>query len=183
MPGTRVAPPLTGAATSILLSVHWIDDSGDIWSEAHVLPVGTSLANQEAYLDALQLVSAASMYKVESASVWGTDGLADPSNAQIADGFAKSRSVFDSLNMTLKHSTDPDKKNKIVRVPAPLAELFENDFVDTDPLPPNVVSDTPSNESVNLLALGTIAQTIFAGYTVAWVRYSEKAELNEKKRL
>lgn len=183
MAGTRTAPAVTGAATNLQLSVSFIDDSGDTWSESHVLPVGTTNANIEAYLDALQAASGASIYKAGIESVWGTDALADSGNADPAIGFLKSRSVFDSLNVTLKHTTVPDMKNKIVRVPAPLAEMFVNNFIDTTPNPPTYVSDNPDIVSTVLVALLGAIQTLFPAYSIAWSRYSEKTELNEKTRL
>jgi hypothetical protein len=182
--GTRTAPDVIGTPTALLLSLHFIDNSDDIWSESHSIPVGTTAAAQEAYIDAVQAGSTASIYKVGRSFEFGTDALADSSNAAPSDGFAKSQSVFDSLNITMKHTTIPDMKNKIVRVPAPLAQMFVNDFVDTDPLPPNVVSDNPSNVDPVLVAILAAAVTLFGGtYSVAWARYSEKSELNEKTRL
>ena len=184
MAGTRTAPDVTGAATSLHLGVHFIDDSGDIWSESHIIPVATTAANQEAYLDALQAASGASIYMVERSQMFGTEALADSGNADANVGFLKSRSVFDSLNVTLKNTVDPEKKNKIVRIPAPLASLFVNNFVDTDPLAPTYVSDTIEGTSAELVALMAAALTMFgANWAIAWARFSEKVELNEKTRI
>lgn len=176
MAGTRTAPDLTGTATAIQLSVHFIDDSGDVWSEAHFLPVASTAAQREAYIDTLQLASAASIYKVDVSSVFGTDGLADPSNAEADGDLVKSRSVFDAVLVTLKHTTDPEKKNKVVRIPSPMASLFQ---VDGEFISDQI--DVNSTELVN--HLGTTLTMFGAGWAVAWARYSERAEMNEKTRI
>jgi hypothetical protein len=184
MAGTRTAPDVTGTATSMHLSVHFIDDSNDMWSESHIIPAASTAAQREAYLDGLQALSGASIYKVGVESMFGTDALADSGNADANVGFLKSRSVFDALNVTLKHNTDPEKKNKVVRVPAPIASAFINNFVETDPLPPTFVSDTINGSSTELATLMAAALTMFgAGWSIAWARFSEKTELNPKTRI
>lgn len=176
MAGTRVAPDVTGAATAIRMSVHFIDDSGDLWSESHLLPAASTPIEREAYLDTLQLASAASIYKVEVADLFGTDALADPTNAEADGDLVKSRSVFDSVTITLKHTTDPEKKNKIARVPAPMANLMleDGEFI-SDQI------DINSTELVN--HLGTTLAMFGAGWAIAWARYGEKKEINEKTRI
>lgn len=175
MAGTRTAPDVTGAATSKHLSVHFIDDSGDIWSESHIVAAAATQAQIEAYLDALQADSGASIYKVGVESFWGTDALADADNAEGDADLLKSRSVFDTLNITLKHTTDPEKKDKIVRIPAPIASNFvaSGDFL----------SDEIDGASVELGAVMTTALTLFPSYAVVWARFSEKTELNQKVRI
>lgn len=176
MAGTRTAPALTGAATILELSVHFIDISGDTWSESHFIPVASTAAQREAYVDALQDASVASIYKVSVNTDFGTDALSDSGNADLVSDNAKSSSVFDSLNVTIKHNTDPEKKNKIVRIPAPLVTLFTTQS--------GYVSDVINGESAELAAVMAAALTMFgAGWSIAWARYSEKTELNEKTRI
>lgn len=175
MAGTRTAPDATGTATSKHLSVHFIDDSTDTWSESHIIAAASTPAQIEAYLDALQADSGASIYKFSVESVWGTDALADADNAEGDADLLKSRSVFDTLNITLKHTTDPEKKDKIVRIPAPIAANFvaDGDFL----------SDVIDGASAELGAVMTTALVLFPSYTVVWARYSEKTELNQKVRI
>lgn len=172
MPGTRTAPDVTTAATIKTISVHWIDNSGDIWSEAYSVPVAATQAQIEALLDALQAASNASIYKVDVASVWGTDALADANNAIGVD--PKSASVFDKFGFTMKHNTNPELKDKRVSVPAPIGDLFVNDGT--------IYSDSPDPASTEIVALGTAALAIWAGYAIVWFRYVEKKEINEKVR-
>lgn len=180
MAGTRTAPDVTGAITVKQLSVHYIDISGDTWSESHLLPAASTNAQVEAYLDALQAASAASIYKVAIASVFGTDALADSVNAENSDE-VKSASVFDKLGVTLKHNTDPEKKNKIVTIPAPLALLFNRAPAAA---PYDFISDTIDGASAELTAVMAAALTMFgAGWSIAWARYTEKVEVNERTRI
>ena len=174
MAGTRTAPVLTGTATAKRLSVHYIDDSGDTWSEAHIVPITSTAAQRESFVDALQDASSASIYMVEVSDDFGSDGLADAGNA---DGTgAKSASLFDRLAVTIKHTTDPEKKNKIVNIPAPLLVNFVTSVDD--------VSDNVDVESAEFIAVLTSALSLFgAGWAIAWVRYVEHVEVNQKKRL
>ena len=176
MAGNRVAPDVTTTPTSLHLSVHFIDDSGDTWSESHIVAAASTSAQREAYLDALQAGSGASIYMVETTTAHGTDALADANNADAAPEGLKSRSVFDALNVTLKHTTDPEKKNKVVRIPAPIADMFVADGT--------TVTDTINGASTELAAIMAAALTMFgAGWAIAWARFSEKTELNPKTRI
>jgi len=176
MAGTRTAPDLTGTATALQLTLHFIDDSGDIWSEAHLIPIASTPAQREAYVDTMQLSSGASIYKIDVESQFGTDGLADPTNAEPDADLLKSRSVFDGVNITLKHTTDPEKKNKVVRVPAPIATIMQVDG--------EYVSDQIDVNSVELVNLMAATVAMFgAGWAVAWARYTERKEINQKTRI
>lgn len=185
MAGTRTAPDVTGTATSKHLSVHFIDVSGDVWSESHLVPIAATNAQIEAYLDALQAGSGASIYKVGVETMFGTDALADSGNATDID--VKSSSVFDKLGVTLKHTTDPEKKNKIVTIPAPIAPLFvrnPDDGSAPGTVPYEFVSDTISGSSPELAAILAAALAMFgAGWAIAWARYVEKVEVNERTRI
>lgn len=185
MAGTRTAPDVTGAATSKHLGVHFIDVSGDVWSESHIIPIAATNAQIEAYLDALQAASGASIYKVEVSNMFGTDALADSSNATDID--VKSSSVFDKLGVTLKHNTDPEKKNKIVTIPAPIAPVFirqPDDGTAPATVPYDFVSDSVDGGSAELAAVLVAALTMFgAGWSIAWARYVEKVEMNAKVRI
>lgn len=178
MAGTRTAPSLTGAATALHLSVHYIDVSGDVWSESYILPVASTAAQREAFVAALQAGSNASIYRVDVTTDFGTDALADTTNS--VDG-SKSSSVFDKLGITLKHTTDPEKKNKIVSVPAPIAEIFTRNPATA---PYDYVSDVIDGTSTELADIMAAALAMFgAGWAIAWARYVEKVEVNERTRI
>lgn len=177
--GTRTAPDVTTTATSKHIGVHFIDISGDTWSESHIIPAAATNAQIEAYLDALQAATGASIYKVEVSQMFGTDALADSTNASNDD--LKSASVFDKVGVTLKHTTDPEKKNKIVTIPAPIAEIMSRN---PDTPPYDFVSDVIDGSSAELAAVMGTALTMFgAGWAIAWARYVEKVEVNERVRI
>lgn len=172
MAGTRTAPDVTTAATGKNLSVHWIDNSSDIWSESYSIPVAATNAQIEAFLDGLQAGSNASIYKADISSVWGSDGLADSNNAIGID--PKSASVFDKFGFTMKHTTNPELKDKRVSVPAPIGDLFINDGT--------IYQDSPDPSAAEIVALATAALALFPSYAIVWFRYVEKKEINEKVR-
>lgn len=174
MAGTRVAPDVTGAATFRQLHVRWIDNSGDLMSEAYLIPAATTTTQIEAMLDALQACSNASLFEASISQHFGGDALADVNNADY--DAEKSTSVFDRMFSTWKN-TNPEIAAKRVSVPAPIEELFLGDGVD-------VVSDTPDPASTETLALfGAILAVFGAGWNAAWIRYTERREINEKTRV
>jgi len=172
MAGTRTAPDVTGTATGKNVSVHWIDNSSDIWSESYSVPAAATNAQIESFLDGLQAASNASIYKVDVSNVFGADANADANNAIGID--PKSASVFDKFGFTMKHTTNPELKDKRISVPAPIGDLFVNDGT--------VYSDSPDPASAEIAALGTAALALFPSYAVVWFRYVEKKEINEKVR-
>jgi len=98
MAGVRTAPDVTTAATFRQLHVRWIDNSGDITSEAYLVPAAATTAQIEAMLDALQACSNASLFEASISQHWGGDALAD---AAIVHGCAYSKrgiAIDDSPN-------------------------------------------------------------------------------------
>lgn len=174
MAGVRTAPDVTGAATYRQLHVRWIDNSGDITSEAYLIPAAATNTQIEAMLDALQAGSNASLFETSISTHFGGDAFADVNNADYAE--EKSTSVFDRMFATWKN-TNPEIAAKRVSIPAPIGALFLGDGVE-------VASDTPDPASAELVALFGATLAVFgAGWDVAWVRYVERREINEKTRV
>ena len=168
MAGIRNAPDVTTAATIKHVTFHWVDDSNDIWSESYQVPVAATQAQIEAVADALAAASGASLYWIEVSSSWGTRNSRSSANAEGAG--TKSPSVFDSVNVTHANS-NPIIKNQIVRVPAPVAELF---ILDAEDVPQDIVAA----DSAEILAIQTATEAMLgAGYQAIYARYSEKTEL------
>lgn len=168
MAGTRGAPDVTTTATYKLVSIHWVDDSDDIWSESYTVPVATTQAAIEALADALQLASGASIYWIEVSSGWGSRASRNKANAEGAG--TKSPSVFDAVNLTHKNG-NPLIKNQIVRIPAPIAELF---VLDAEDVPQDIVDGA----STELAAVQTASEAVLgAGYQAVYARFSEKTEI------
>ena len=178
---TRTAPDVTGAATTRLFSVHFIDVSGDIWSEAIMIPSDATTAEMEAVVDALQAATNASVYEVNLMSTWGGRQVSEETNA---DNLSKSASVFDRVSITAKHTTDPEKKDKVISIPAPIYELFVNNFVDTDPEEPTFVSDSLLPTSTEFAAVGTAFLAMLgANWNLVWARYHDRGDVNERQPL
>jgi hypothetical protein len=167
MAGTRTAPDVTAAATAKQLVFKWIDISGDKISESWYIPVAATQAQIEAFADAKQAASQASLYSIEVQNIFGS--VEDASNAEEGE---KSASVFDVLSITLKNN-NPEIASKRVQIQAPEGEMFvgavgeKKDDID----PTNAV----------LIAVMTTGLAMFgAGWSVVWGRYVEHKEINEK---
>lgn len=174
MAGTRAAPVLTGAATYKQISVHYIDNSGDVKSDSTIVPIAATQAQIEAHVAGLQLLSNASIYKVEVNQIWGSDALADLNNAEGEE--PKSASVFDTATASWKH-TDPNYAIKRVPIPAPIGALFIG-------AGGGVYSDQIDPANADLVTLfGATLAMLGAGWGVSWVRYTEHREINERTRV
>lgn len=173
MAGTRQAPALTGAATYKQISVHYIDNSGDVKSDSFIIPVGATSAQMEAFVASLQLLTHASIYQVEITTHYGSAALADKNNAE--DNAEKSTSVHDALVTTWKN-VDPNIATKRLPIPAPIEALFLGAGSGT-------VTDEVDATNGDLSTLFGDALAMFgAGWGVAWVRYVERKEVNERVR-
>lgn len=174
MAGTRTAPDVTGTATAKSLTVHWIDNSGDIKADSYLIEAAATNAEIEAYLDALQAASNASLSYVEVHSLFGTDALADNGNAVVAA--EKSTDLFDNLVVTLKH-TNPEYNTKRIYIPAPLGAMFINDGA-------TYYSDEIDGTSTELGTVLSAALAMFGtGWAVLWSRYVKHAEQNKRTRI
>jgi len=172
--GTRTAPSLTGAATYKQISVHMIDNSGDVKSDTYLVPIAATQAQIEAFVASLQLLTNASIYQVDVNTFYGSAALGDASNA--VDNAEKSTSVFDALITTWKH-TDPNYSTKRLIIPAPIEALFIGAGSGS-------VTDTVDGSNGDLATLFGDALAMFgAGWGVQWVRYVEKKEINERVRV
>jgi hypothetical protein len=167
MAGTRTAPDVTGAVTAKQVVFKWIDVSGDKISESWFVPAAATQAQIEAFADAKQAASQASLYAVEVQNVFGS--VEDASNAEEGE---KSSSVFDALSITFKNA-NPEITSKRVQVQAPEGAMFLGDVGEK--------KDDFDPTNALLVAVMTTALALFgAGWSVVWGRYVEHKEVNEK---
>lgn len=163
MPGTRTAPTVNGTTTHKLVSVRYIDNSGDKKADNYIVPAAATDIQIEALIAALQAGTNASIYEVQVTQLYS--GAADKNNGLNA---GRSPSIHDYMYFTAK-STNPDNKAKRALVPAPLEVLFV----------PN--SDTLDPTSAEIVAVLTAWTALLgAGWDVAWGSYTESTETNEK---
>jgi len=79
MPGTMTAPAWTATATSRLATLHLIDASGDLFTDALTVPVAATAAQLNAWQSAYQAASNASIWKTSDETI--REGDADPDEA------------------------------------------------------------------------------------------------------
>lgn len=176
--GTRTAPDVTTAATTRLMSIFFVDISGDTWSEAISVPADATQAEMEALVDGIQASTHASIYQVDLESRWGGKQLMEAENATIG---GKSTSVYDRLSMTAKHTLDPEKKDKRISIPAPLYDMFINNFADTTPDEPTYVSDEILPSNPLFVAVGSAFLAVLgANWNLVWARYHDRGDVNER---
>lgn len=163
MAGTMTAPTAVTAATYKLVSIGFVDVSGDVWSESLRVPVATTAAAIDAMVADIQERSNASIYKLEITEV--REGAILTGNATTDP---RSQSVFDHVLMTFKNNATGMSQR--VYIPAPLEATM------LDP-----ASDTPN--MTDLADLGTSALVVLgAGYAVKSARYTEMREINAAVR-
>lgn len=163
MAGTRTAPTVNGAGTHKLVSVRYIDASGDKRADEFLIPAAATDAQIEALVVALQAGSNASIHEVRVTALY--KGVADKNNAT---NVARSPSIKDYMYFTA-FSSNPDNKSKRALIPAPLELLFVSG------------SDTLDPTSAEIIAVLSAWTTLLgAGWDVAWGSYTETVETNEK---
>lgn len=163
MAGTMTAPTAVTAATYKLVSIGFVDASGDVWSESLRVPVATTAAAIDAMIADIQERSNASIYKLEITEV--REGVISTGNATTDP---RSQSVFDHILLTFKNSVTGMSQR--IFVPAPLEATFESPGGDV----PNLT---------DLSDLGTAALVVLgAGYTFRTARYTERREINSAVR-
>lgn len=79
MPSSATAPAWTAAATSRLVTLHLIDASGDLYTDAIYVPVAATAAQLNAWQTTYQAATNASIWKTTDETV--REGDADPDNA------------------------------------------------------------------------------------------------------
>lgn len=166
MPGTRTAPTIDGAPASKLISVRWIDASGDSRSDSYRVLTAASALIIEALIAALQAGSNASCWSVTVTEEYF--GAKDKSNG-VADA-GKSESVHDQLAFSLKHVSDPDKRVKRLIFPAPIGSMFVAGSDTLDPTSAEIIAGL----AAILPAIGV------ASWDTVHGTYTEKTEVNEK---
>lgn len=159
MAGTRTSGTVDGTGAYKHVSVSFIDVSGDVRTVSDDLPVGTTDAQVESLVAALQAASQASIFRVGVEMVYAGDE--DLSNAT-----AGSRdSVFDNVAVRMKNSTMNQAKTTYIPAPDPVIMLADSDQVNP--------------ASTELAAVFTAWLAVLSGYGVKSARYTERREINQ----
>jgi len=160
MPGTRTAPTVDGIAPSYLaVSVSFIDAVGDPRTVTIQAPAGTAVADIEAYVNALQAASNASIWKVSVQEIY--EGVESIANALAA----VRESVDDSIVIHYKNALRVSQR---VYIPS---------FLDTLTL---VGTENPDVTDALFAAVNLTALDVLGGtYAAKTARVTERREINE----
>jgi len=165
MAGTRTAPTVgAGTQTTLGVTIHLIDASGDLFTE-YVVASTDDLVDIEAFVNAYQPATQASVWKVSFTQEW--EGEADPDNAEsLFRG-----SVSDGINLLFKDV--PAQAKQTPRLVAPVASVMQGDF------------DIPTLVSPSVLpALVTQYLTLLGGaYGLDSMQFTERRERRNNPRI
>lgn len=160
MPGTRTAPTVNlGTPNRVTVSVRLMDWSGDKRAVSLDVPATVTGAQIDAYVDALQALTNATIYEVSTNNKFTSV----PIQANALQ--TSYQSVYDNVVLLMKDAT----QNKVqdAFLPAPILTLIdEGDVVDTS----LVAYETWRDASVALVAENYIASS---------VRFTERREKND----
>lgn len=164
MAGTRTAPDISvAAANSVTNTLHLIDASGDLFTDAIVTATSPTLVEVEAWAAAYQAATQASLYAVTVSSKWAGD--ADPDNAEAL----YRGSVKDGINMQFKNLTTLDSISP--RLVAPIAAVMQGN------------QDIPLLSAAQATALITALLAILDGYNLESAQFTERRERSNNPRI
>lgn len=162
---TRTAPTVGGTPITKYITLHFIDITGDEKTTAERFPAAVTDAQVEAWADAEQDASNASLYKVSVTFEY--TGAADKNNATLA---AKSE-VSNVINRLFK-KVDGSAKSLPILAPVP------DCFVSSDSDDPTIVAPSPIPATLTaLLAM------LGAGWDAVSLRYSGRKQQNPAVKL
>lgn len=160
----RSAPAVNGTPTFKLVSLRWIDATGDLRSDTLQLPTATTNAQIEAIADTISDISNAALYRIEVSETYN----AVPDKNDAVD--ALKESVYDNLAILAK---TPANDTRRAFIPAPEAGLF---VAGTDQI-------DPTNADLAAFFTALLAPLTAAGYEIVSARYTERREINEAVRI
>lgn len=160
---TRTAPTVDGTITQCLTSISVVDASGDVNSVTIKTATKPTDAEIEAWVDAYQAATQASVFKVTIQSVY--EGVQDSDNADTN----QRNSVKDGINMLYKDVVNLRSQSPRLFAPVPAVMQGNQDI----PL----ITGTP------LETLLTAQATLYAGYDLQSVQYTERRERRNNARI
>lgn len=115
--GTRTAPAVTGAVTSVNTTLHLMDSSGDFYTDNILSLTAPTAADVEAWAVKYQAATQATLWKVTSQSCW--EGDADADNA----GTDQRSTIAEGINLLYKNVTT--QQTDTPRLIAPIAATMQ----------------------------------------------------------
>jgi len=154
MPGTRTAPAVTATADRRILTVRYIDASGDVGAEGLDVPVAATAANLETIVAKYQAASQTSVYEVQDTLV--RTGDADPDNA-LTD---QRNSIKQGINGLFKSGTVTEQ----LRIVAPVTDAMQGN------------QDIPLLSSTQVSELIAAILAVKTGFSFKRAQYTERRE-------
>ncbi len=160
MPGTRTTPAITGAETTLLFSMSWIDDNNKEYSNAFLVATAVTDIQLEDVVAKAQLASNASCWRAEKTLQW--TGAKNKSNALDA--------VHESIADKIRYSLKALSNNAYTKayIPAPLEVLI------TDA---NIVDISQAAYSNWKTAIDAAVASGFVALNVEFVQYSQRNDV------
>lgn len=161
MPGTRTAPAFTGAASQRLVTMHFIDASGDHFSQIlYALPTAATDAQVEAIAAAYQAATQSSLWKISDTFEYIGPALSSNATAN------QRSSAAEGINLLLKNGA----LSETYRIPAPIqATMVGNtDEVDTT--------------ATALTGFNSAVEAAVTGYTVQSAQFTGRRERKNNAR-
>lgn len=123
MAGTATAPPVNGTPTTVEVSLHWVDDNNKRYSDNILVDPATVDADIEAYAQAAQAGSNASLWQVSINTQYSGVALASQADSAVHE------SVADKVRLQTKQLSSGAYNPAYI--PAPVEILVaENNEVD-----------------------------------------------------
>ena len=161
--GTRTAPDVTGAVSSVSTTLHLIDASGDNITDNIVSTTAPTTALVQAWATKYQAATQASLWQVSQQLFWTGD--ADPDNA----GTDQRNSVKDGINMLFKNLTTLRNQNS--RLVAPILAVLQGN------------QDIPLLSSTEMSELIVAELAILTGFNFNSAQFTERRERRNNPRI
>lgn len=162
MPGTETAPAVDSVAPPLVqLSVRWIDYSGDKRADSYLIAPAATDIQINAFVDALQAASNASIYEVQKTLVFASN----PGKANALEEVWEN--VTDNVVLQMKNPTT--QQSQRVFIPSPINDMFVEGEDDIDPA--DATLDAVKDAFVAVLP---------AGYGVIGGRFTSRRQMNQQ---
>lgn len=159
MPGTRTAPTVDGTPDYKIVSLTWYDYTGEQRTDSYQFDADATAAEVEAFADAMQAVSNATLWRVSVSDTYNSVG--DSSNAleQVWEDIKTNVAVLakDSLN-----------NSQNIFIPSPINAMFIEGTEELDPT------------NVAFAAVLTAYLAMKTGYSVVSARFSQRRSIGTR---
>lgn len=159
---TRTAPA-TSTTPTTTATIHLIDKSGDLFTDAITMPAAMTAANIETLAAAYQAASQLSVWKISQSLEWVGD--ADPDNADVG----QRNSAKDGINLLYKNLTT--LRTQTPRLAGPIGAVMQGN------------QDIPLLSATEMTALIAAYQTLLTGFTLTSAQYTERRERFNNPRI